>query len=781
MDTGNQMSVVTSDEIEMEGDDYSDEENVDCNDSMNVNNGDDSSSSSTSSDEDGQLSDDEEDEPVDVTETEKTISELEQQLQTNPYYYDGHVQLIACLKKLKDLKRLKNARTGMSSLFPLTEELWMDWIKDEEDGDQKQILLEKAIEDYDSIQMWLELAFHLMKDNDSSHVRDMFERALARLGRHSNEGSLIWDAYREYELALLAGMQPLPGSMLTNEQQGLMAEQTQRVAKLFSRQLSCPLIDLEKTYQEYKDWTDEVDPQVTKKFESSQEKLKTFLPFEEKLLVETSLENYNSYLEHAILNFDPSHINCLFERAIKDHPIQSELWVKYAQYLEKNLKIKDVILGTYKRSVRNCPWCLELWMGYLRALEKYEAGHERIRSVFNDSLLVGFSEAHQYLSLWTAYIDYLRRRVDWTREGQSQELEDLRDAFDNANNQLLQTFSSAGDPTCSLLQYQALVEAKYCKNMSKAREIFSMIMQQGLANQATPWLQYAQLERSFGDIKHCRKVFQRALNSATDWPEYITEAYIRFEREEGDLDHYLEALEKCQSQMVRIEERRAKEGEKEPKNQRSKGKQQNKPTPTKNVNKDFHNKFVTKKGARRGDGDSVVTVKSSTEVQNVEVKPYIKSRTKVFTRSDVKESQPIVDSDGFKVPHPPASVTPSLSMPPPGYKRKLDDANDDRSSKRFKESPEAGPVKPPIGPEPSSSGPVGHKPHNDLATVFVSNLEYSVTREEIEKIFEEVGALKEVRLVSNFKGQSRGYAYVEFMDEVRIGHEHVADTACRSR
>ena len=37
----------------------------------------------------------------------------------------------------------------------------------------------------------------------------------------------------------------------------------------------------------------------------------------------------------------------------------------------------------------------------------------------------------------------------------------------------------------------------------------------------------------FGDSKHCRKILQKALNSVTDWPESITQAYINFEREEG--------------------------------------------------------------------------------------------------------------------------------------------------------------------------------------------------------------------------------------------------------
>ena len=40
--------------------------------------------------------------------------------------------------------------------------------------------------------------------------------------------------------------------------------------------------------------------------------------------------------------------------------------------------------------------------------------------------------------------------------------------------------------------------------------------------------------RAYGDAKHCRKLFKRILYSVKDWPESITEAYIQFEREEGD-------------------------------------------------------------------------------------------------------------------------------------------------------------------------------------------------------------------------------------------------------
>ena len=38
-----------------------------------------------------------------------------------------------------------------------------------------------------------------------------------------------------------------------------------------------------------------------------------------------------------------------------------------------------------------------------------------IAEIFERGLAVGFSTGAEYLNLWTAYIDYLRRGVEWDR------------------------------------------------------------------------------------------------------------------------------------------------------------------------------------------------------------------------------------------------------------------------------------------------------------------------------------------------------------------------------
>lgn len=77
-------------------------------------------------------------------------------------------------------------------------------------------------------------------------MRDLFERAITAGGLHVAEGSKLWAAYREYEMAILI--------TITDANDEEKAKQVQRIRTLFHRQLSVPLADLESTFAEYKSW-----------------------------------------------------------------------------------------------------------------------------------------------------------------------------------------------------------------------------------------------------------------------------------------------------------------------------------------------------------------------------------------------------------------------------------------------------------------------------------------------------------------------------------------------
>ena len=51
----------------------------------------------------------------------------------------------------------------------------------------------------------------------------------------------------------------------------------------------------------------------------------------------------------------------------------------------------------------------------------------------------------------------------------------------------------------------------------------------------------------------------------------------------------------------------------------------------------------------------------------------------------------------------------------------------------------------------------------DACTVYVNNLSFGVTREEMEKLFSGYGTIKDVRIIKDQRtGKAKGFAYVEF-------------------
>jgi len=96
------------------------------------------------------------------------------------------------------------------------------------------------------VALWLEYVQYsiggMAEDGGLAAVRDTFERALTAVGIHVASGSMLWEAYREFECALLAGLQPTPGSVADADTLTQIDTQTKRVAKLFQRQLSVPLM-----------------------------------------------------------------------------------------------------------------------------------------------------------------------------------------------------------------------------------------------------------------------------------------------------------------------------------------------------------------------------------------------------------------------------------------------------------------------------------------------------------------------------------------------------------
>lgn len=649
----------------------------------------------------------------------------------------------------------------MSELFPLTEEIWLDWLKDEirlteEEPNREKVyeLFERAVKDYICPDIWLEYAQYSIGGMGSpggiDKVRSIFERAVTAVGLHMTKGQTLWEAYREFENAILSTVQPPPGKIPSHEEQELLNTQLERIHTLFRRQLAIPLMDMEVTYAEYEEWSEHgVSETVIHHYKKALQQMEKCKPLEESLLAAEppKLAEYQTYIDFELKEGDPARVQITFERTLAENCLVPDMWAKYTTYLDRQLKIKDLVLSTHERAVRNCPWTMGLWKSYLLALERHGADHQTVSDVFEKALNAGFIQATDYVEIWQAYLDYLRRRVDFSRES-SKELEELRGAFSRSLDYMKQDveerFGESGDPSCIIMQIWARIEALHCKNMQKARELWDSIMTKGNAKYANMWLEYYNLERSYGDPVHCRKALHRAVQCTSDYPEHVCEVLLTFERVEGSLEDWDAAVQKTETRLNRVNEQRAKVAEKEANMARQ---EEERADQRRKAKSDKKAQKKGQKGPRAGEKrkaeqddyrnewseDSEQASKRHRGNVDQTTEEYMETETGLFG----KNAPP-----GFK-PAP-----PGFKPAPPG-------------AKKARQGVEA------VAQRQSDDKP---ELRNDNSSVFISNLAYTLEEPEakLRTLFETCGPINQIRLVFSNKGNFKGYGYVQFESTVSV-------------
>uniref|UniRef100_A0A4W6GB41 Spliceosome associated factor 3, U4/U6 recycling protein n=1 Tax=Lates calcarifer TaxID=8187 RepID=A0A4W6GB41_LATCA len=585
-----------------------------------------------------------------------------------------HVDLIKLLKQEGELFRLRKARQKMSELFPLTE----------------------------GPDIWLEYAQYSIGGMGSpggiDKVRSIFERAVTAVGLHMTKGQTVWEAYREFENAILSTLE--------------------RIHTLFRRQLAVPLMDMEATYAEYEEWSEHGVPDtVIHQYKKALQQMEKCKSFEESLLVAEppKLAEYQAYIDFELKEGDPARIQITFERTLAENCLVPDMWAKYTTYLDRQLKVRDLVLSTHERAVRNCPWTMGLWKSYLLALERHGADHQVVSDVFEKALNAGFIQATDYVEIWQAYLDYLRRRVDFKS---SKELEELRGAFSRSLDYMKQDveerFGESGDPSCIIMQIWARIEALHCKNMQKARELWDSIMTKGNAKYANMWLEYYNLERSYGDSVHCRKALHRAVQCTSDYPEHVCEVLLTFERVEGSLEDWDVAVQKTETRLNRINEQRAKVAEKEAnlaRQEEERAEQRRKAKSDKKAQK------KVQKGTRFGEK----------------------------RKAEQDDYQDEWNDDSEQAPK--RNAPPGYKPAPPGTKK--DQAAAAAAQRHNDDKPEL---------------------RNDNSSVFISNLAYTLEEPEtkLRTLFETCGPIKQIRPVFSNRGSFKGYCYVQFESPVSV-------------
>lgn len=664
------------------------------------------------------------------------IEALESQLYNNPSDYDAHLQYIRLVRKTGDLNKLRLAREAMSALFPLTPAMWQEWARDEAslvvgvDGHAViEKLYDRGVSDYLSVPLWYDF-INFVRENDPSVCecsvagvskgRNLFERALTAAGLHVTEGKKIWEAYREFEQALY---QNIDASDAVAKD-----KQVQRIRNIFHRQLSIPLVDMESTLQVYKAWEAEQGtsqdvescdisksfPHVASAYEKALDMYNARVNFEQQISREDlseaeRLQQYLIYLkfEHSV--GDPARIQVLYERAITDFPISTDLWLDYTRYMDKTLKAGDVVKGIHSRATKNCPWLGELWVRYLLCLERGRSSESEICSVFDKSLLCTFSTFEEYLDLYLTRVDGLRRRISLAAELEvSSDYQHIRETFQRASDYLAPHLKNT-DGLLRLYAYWARLESKLAKDMVSARGVWESLLKIS-GSMLEAWQSYIAMEIELGHIREARSIYKRCYSKRFpgSGSEEVCHSWLRFEREHGTLEDFDHALQKV---MPRLEELQLFTLQQE---SRTADQKDN------NIRKNDHEK--RKSGADITDEES--PAKRRKGASQITKKSFLKDKGQVQNAVELRKTG--------------------------DEKIKIGDGMDQQDTK---------------GSAPDTKS----KAYTDQCTAFISNLDLKANNHHIREFFSDVGGVGEIRILKDkFTGKSRGLAYVDFIDDAHL-------------
>ncbi|KAI0529387.1 hypothetical protein KFK09_001936 [Dendrobium nobile] len=455
---------------------------------------------------------------------EVQIGALQQQLEENPLNYEAHVQHIHHLRKLGHVEKLRQARESMNKYFPLSPKMWQDWAKDEatlnqgsENFEEIEKLYERGVHEYLFVPLWCDY-LEFVQEHDPlvlecapgglAKMRTLFERALTACGLHFSEGSNIWEAYREFEQAVFL---TIDGS--DNEEK---VKQAQRIRALFHRQLSVPLVNLRSTLTDYKLWEaeqgnlndvnsefDGVPSNIVSAYQKSLEMGNARASYEAQLSNHDAteadrLQHFVNYIKLEDSIGDPARVQVLYERALADFPVSSDLWLGYTSYLDRTLKVSEFVKDVYSRATRNCTWIGQLWINHMLALERMSASEKELSTVFERAIQCSFPGVQEYLELFLTRIDGLRRRISSTvakEDGLDYSL--IRETFQRAVDYFSLQVVSIND-LLHLYAYWARLEGALGNDFVAARGVWeSLIKKRIIQDICHSWLRF---EREYGTL-----------------------------------------------------------------------------------------------------------------------------------------------------------------------------------------------------------------------------------------------------------------------------------------
>lgn len=606
-----------------------------------------------------------------------------------------------------------------------------------------------------------------------------------------------------------------------------MSQQRSLIGDLYARFLSVPLGDLDDAREELNQWVEEYKITVDSAVLEARYTAAVALINDKYTPLETALatapaprrEAYGAYIaaEKAAKDSRPDRIQLIYERALVENAIDPSLWMSYSAYTDEHLQA--VSMKVHERAIRNVPWVASVWSNYIIAAERQAAAHQFIVDIFEQCLgAAAFGQASDYLELWALRCEYMFRRVTAATAGHAGEggggkggaaagqgddvdgaVQAWRSTCNRASAYMVQYFGQhEGDPEARIFLYQARIEAGVLKNMESARATLEKVLSAGYGKTASVALAVAALQRHYDDVAECRKTFTKVVMLVNDYPDHVCNAAVLFEREVGTLAQLDAMTKRVDKRLKVITERRehfaAKQAEAEA--AKSKGKKRSRQTADDNTGsaggagsgggagagksggkagapkgppENRAAKRARKREEEGGSGAGEAAGAAGDEKKGVEIDPSTYPRTAFISNLQFE-----TDEERLKAVLGGCGTIVEVRLNRKGPKRfayvqfeaaeavtealKLD-RNDVDGRPMFvskcvdkRANPEA------------SGHTFQHKTSLDQCTLFVKNLSFTCTEEDLRAMFEPFGTLKDIRVPQTKLGKPKGFAYVEYTE-----------------
>lgn len=199
-----------------------------------------------------------------------------------------------------------------------------------------------------------------------------------------------------------------------------------------------------------------------------------------------------------------------------------------------------------------------------------------------------------------------------------------------------------------------------------------------------------------------------------DWPESIANAWIDFERDEGTVDQVEWCEAKTSEKIDKVMEERRKEQE---------------------LAAQSESFAANKKAAKRKSDDSGKWKHLGSTSAKI-MKPNLQAKSKLQENPSGSVGQVSVANDKTQ-----QEESKSMNAPPPGFQIEHMDTDDKDSSDHAMDT---------------------------SVTVFVSNLDYTATEDEVRDALKSAGPITSFKMMKDYKGRSKGYCSVQLSSAVRI-------------